>query len=59
MLKELSNQDIVATTLNLIKYLQKDHVTLAISFLSRLVWNNEEDKQFASAFVQNNGLAAL
>ncbi|KAM3144599.1 hypothetical protein pb186bvf_003206 [Paramecium bursaria] len=57
--KELNSQDIVGTTLSLIKYIQKDHVPIAISFLSRLVWNNEEDKQFAQAFVQYNGLAIL
>ncbi|CAD8055051.1 unnamed protein product [Paramecium sonneborni] len=57
--KELSNQEIVALSLNLIKYLQKDHISLVISFISRLVGNNEEDKQFAQSFVQNNGLAIL
>jgi fused-like protein len=44
VIKELSNSNIMALTINSMKYLQKDHFAIAISFLSRLVWNNEEDK---------------
>ncbi|CAD8060806.1 unnamed protein product [Paramecium sonneborni] len=57
--KELSNQDIVALTLNLIKHSQKEQISQLFCFISKLVWNNEEDKQFAQSFIQNNGLAIL
>ncbi|CAD8144028.1 unnamed protein product [Paramecium octaurelia] len=57
--KELNSQDVVALVLNLVKNSQKEQITLIITFISKLVWNNEEDKYFAQSFIQNNGLAIL
>ena len=42
--KELNNCDIIYSTINAVKYLQKDHVGIAISLLSKLILNNEDDK---------------
>ena len=41
VIKELNNQDIVTLTITSIKYLQRDSIPIAVSFLSRLLWNNE------------------
>jgi fused-like protein len=44
---ELSKSDIIYVTLNVLKYINKDHISIAISLLSRLVFNTESSKTFA------------
>ncbi|EGR33161.1 protein kinase domain protein [Ichthyophthirius multifiliis] len=58
-IKELNSSEIIVSTLKTIQYLQKEHIGIAIQLLSRLILSNEDDKQFAQQFIQNNGLFAI
>ena len=57
--KELNQSEIISCCIGAVKYLQKEHIGIAISLLSRLILNNEDDKQFASQFVAHNGLLLI
>ncbi|KRX03291.1 Protein kinase-like domain [Pseudocohnilembus persalinus] len=61
IVKQLYNCDIIQCVLGAIQYLQKEHIGIAISLLSKLILNNEgqNDKQFAAQFIQNNGLLVI
>ena len=56
---ELAKSDIIYVALNVLKYINKEHISTAISLLSRLVFNSESSKTFAQQFVNCGGLNCI
>ena len=44
---ELAKADIIYLTLNSLKYVSKENISIAVTLISRLVFNAESSKQFA------------
>ena len=44
---ELAKAEIIYLTLNALKYISKDNIFIAVSLISRLVFNAESSKTFA------------
>ena len=44
---ELAKADIIYLTLNSLKYVSKENISIAITLISRLVFNAESSKTFA------------
>lgn len=40
IVKDLNNSDIILSTINTVKYLQKEHIGIALSLLSHLIMSN-------------------
>jgi len=57
--KEFKGTDIVSTIIASFKFLQKEHYGIAISKLSKLVFNSDANKPFAQQFYENNGLSLI
>lgn len=57
--KDLMACDIISSTIQSVKYLQKEHIIIALSLLSRLIINNEDDKQVAQNFVNHSGVQLI
>lgn len=56
---DLAKADIIYLTLNSLKYISKENISIAVSLISRLVFNAESSKTFAQQFVQGGGLANI
>jgi len=56
---DLAKADIIYLTLNSLKYLSKDNISIAVMLVSRLVFSTESSKNFANQFVQGGGLATI
>lgn len=56
---ELAKAEIIYLTLNSLKYVSKENIQIAITLISRLVFNSESSKQFATQFVQGGGLTTI
>lgn len=56
---ELAKAEIIYLTLNSLKYVNKDNISIAITLISRLVFNAESSKQFAQQFVLGGGLGTI
>ena len=57
--KEFANCEVVATTISIMKYLSKEHLSIAVSLLARLVLNTDNSKPFAQQFIQGGGMAII
>lgn len=44
---DLAKADIIYLTLNCLKYINKDNISIAVTLISRLVFNAESSKTFA------------
>ncbi|CDW83098.1 protein kinase domain containing protein [Stylonychia lemnae] len=56
---DLAKADIIYLTLNSLKYVSKENISIAVTLISRLVFNAESSKVFAQQFVQGGGLANI
>jgi fused len=54
--KEFSSCEVVTVTLSIMKYLSKEHLSIAVSLLARLVLNTDNSKPFAQQFIQSGGI---
>lgn len=54
--KELYKCEVVPTTIKAVKYLNPEHISIAITILSRLIFNTDSERKFASQFVKSDGL---
>ena len=57
--KELAKSDIVYLSLNVLKYVNKDYISIGISLLSKLILNSNNSKVLAKQFVSGGGLNAI
>ncbi|OMJ73953.1 hypothetical protein SteCoe_27264 [Stentor coeruleus] len=57
--KEFSNCEVVTITLSIMKYLSKEHLSIAVSLLARLVLNTDSSKPFAQQFIQAGGMTII
>jgi len=57
--KELAKSDIIYLSLNVLKYVNKDYISIGMSLLSKLIFNSEDSKTFAKQFVSGGGLSAI
>ena len=56
---ELAKAEIIYLTLNALKYISKDNISIAVTLISRLVFNAESSKTFAQQFVSGGGLGNI
>lgn len=56
---ELAKAEIIYLTLNSLKYISKDSIPIAVTLISRLVFNAESSKTFAQQFVSGGGLGNI
>lgn len=56
---DLAKSDIIYLTLNLLKYVSKENISIPIGLISRLVFNAESSKVFAQQFVSGGGLTTI
>ncbi len=54
--RELYKCEVVPTTIKAMRYLNPEHVSIAITILSRLVFNTDSERKFAQQFISNEGL---
>jgi fused len=57
--KEFCACEVVAVTLSIMKYLSKEHLSIAVSLLARLVLNTDNSKPFAAQFIQSGGMLII
>ena len=57
--KELYRCEVVPSTIKAMKYLNPEHISIAITILSRLVFNTDSERKFAQQFVNNEGLKLI
>jgi fused-like protein len=57
--KEFSSCEVISITLNIMKHLSKEHLSIAVSLLARLVLNNDPGKPFAQQFIQAGGMSCI
>ena len=57
--KEFANCEVVSITLSIMKYLSKEHLSIAVSLLARLVLNTDNSKPFASQFISAGGMSII
>lgn len=56
---ELAKSDIIYLSLNVLKYVNKEYISIGMSLLWKLIFNSEESKTFAKQFVSGGGLNAI
>ena len=56
---ELAKAEIIYLTLNALKYISKENIAIAVTLISRLVFNAESSKTFAQQFVSGGGLNTI
>lgn len=56
---ELAKCDIIYLSLNVLKYVNKEYISIAMSLLWKLIFNTEDSKTFAKQFVSGGGLNAI
>ena len=57
--KEFATSEVVSITLNIMKHLSKEHLSIAVSLLARLVLNTDNSKPFAQQFIQSGGMSCI
>ena len=57
--KEFASCEIISITLNIMKHLSKEHLSIAVSLLARLVLNNDNSKPFAQQFINSGGMSCI
>ena len=57
--KEFASCEIISITLNIMKHLSKEHLSIAVSLLARLVLNNDSSKPFAQQFINSGGMSCI
>ena len=57
--KEFANCEVVTITINIMKYLSKEHLSIAVSILARLVLTTDNSKPFAQQFIQAGGITII
>jgi len=57
--KELYRCEVVPSTIKAMKYLNQELISIAITILSRLVFNTDSERKFAQQFVNNEGLKLI
>lgn len=57
--KEFANCEVITVTISIMKYLSKEHLSIAVSLLARLVLNTDNSKPFAQQFIQGGGMAII
>ena len=56
---ELAKSDIIYLSLNVLKYVNKEYISIGMSLLWKLIFNSEDSKTFAKQFVSGGGLNAI
>ena len=56
---ELAKSDIIYLSLNVLKYVKDEYISIAMSLLWKLIFNAEDSKTFAKQFVSGGGLSAI
>jgi len=56
---ELAKSDIIYLSLNVLKYVNPEYISIGMSLLWKLIFNSEESKVFAKQFVSGGGLSAI
>ena len=56
---ELAKSDIIYLSLNVLKYVSPEYISIGMSLLWKLIFNCEDSKTFAKQFVSGGGLKAI
>ena len=56
---EFGKSEIIYVAIAVLKYLNSEHIAIAVSLLSRLVFNSDTDRNFAQQFVNAGGLSVI
>ncbi len=56
---EFGKSEIIYVAIAVLKYLNSEHIAIAVSLLSRLVFNSDTDRNFAQQYVNAGGLSVI